>query len=216
VKIFYNISDYDSNQGDFINWCYTIVTNASIDQFRRRIKAEKKENYIKISHNTLDPGSYDKLEARELVSILNEAVIKSGLSERQRLIWNHYRAGYDIPYIAKTILKNTGEASKNIVSRELWKIKRKLSLYLWTYYPDMADSCKRLEFLFSAELSFVRELDRGNIPDELRQLFELNKIKSPDKVIKPHDRKYIFWLMTNKDSPVYMARRENEKLNVYR
>jgi|GEM_PF-5010851 len=217
IKIFSNLDSYDADQGDFTNWCYSIITNASIDQFRKRLKDGKRIQHIKNTKNLphLNSEQHNQTEAKELKRIVNEAVSQAGLSQRQALIWQLYRAGHDIPYVAETALGNSGGPAKDIVSREIWKVKRKLSLYLWTNYPELADIYKKMEFLFSTGVCFIPELDKGNISDGLQREFESNKVKPPDKVIKPHSQKYLFWLMTSKDSPIYMARKERDKLNVY-
>jgi RNA polymerase sigma factor (sigma-70 family) len=213
IEIRYKIKEYDPGHGSFINWCCSIVNHSAIDQFRKRSREEKGISNIIIYTLSSDNVSHEILESKELSEILDEAEMKAGLSQRQTLIWKLYRVGYDIPYIAQSVLDDS-EASET-VSRDIWRIKRKLSVYLWTQYPDIADSYKKVILLFSMDPRFQIDLDKGKVTDELKQEFENQEISPPSKVIIPNKKQGNMWLITDKDKPIYLVRNEEVKLNVY-
>jgi RNA polymerase sigma factor (sigma-70 family) len=212
-KICSDIARYDPKKGDFSNWCYTIVTNAAIDELRKRElrrRFREKEGF-----SNLEPIRPLPPPDEGLADILDEAEEKADLSVRQKLIWRLYRSGDDVSSIAMIVMEDTSDSAKATVSRDIWRAKRKIELYLWKCYPDLAELYANVMLLFSIELRCQDDLDNGKIPRELRQEFENRKITSLGKVIIPNNKKGIMWLITDKDRPVYLVCKEKDRLNIY-
>ena len=76
---------------------------------------------------------------------------------------------------------------------------------------------KRSGVLFSAGLKFQSDLDSGNIPEKLRQVFENNGISISQNVTVSIERTGSKWLITDGDAKkTYSVRKDEGKLNIYR
>jgi len=231
IKISRNIDRYDPDKSTFSNWCYRIVKNAAIDQFRKRVREKVQPLRIVPSSSSTEPDPEDKKEAEmpssgplpdraaeagEVLRIINEAEEKAGLSTRQKLVWRLYRAEHDISSIAMSVMGNMDDKAQAAVHRDKWRAGKKIEVYLWTNYPDWSESHQKVTLLFGTESKFQTDLDNGSISEELQREFENHSITPPRNVIVPGRKKGSMWLITDKDKPIYLVRKERDRLNVYR
>lgn len=212
IKVINSIKIYNPNSNTFANWCYSIIRNKAIDQLRKRLKS-KEQNPVNLYVLAIaDNDPHEELESKDLSHIIDEASEYAGLSQRQRMIWQLYRAGYDIEHIADVVLRRSDNKAKESISCDIWRIKRKLSLYLWIYYPDLAEIYSKLTFLFSIEPIYQFDLNQGIVPKSLRE--KLPNIPSA-KIIVPKKRNSDLWLLNVLNRNIYLIRKENDILCIY-
>jgi len=70
--------------------------------------------------------------------------------------------------------------------------------------------------LFSIDMAFQSDLDKGSISDELRKKFKDSYVELSECVTVLISEKDSRWLITNRDNkPTYIVRKERDQLNVY-
>lgn len=228
VNICHNIGKFDPDKGDIASWCHRIAANAATDQFRKRHRERtiplrivpsmdsdlEGEKEVEILSDAPKPDKV--ILSREISEIIDEAEKNAGLSTRQKLIWRLHRAGYDISFAAMTAMGDVNDRTRAAVSRDIYRAMRKIELYLWTNYPDWSELYRNIVFLFGVGLELQIHLDKGNIAEELQTEFRDRELVPPRKVIIPNKKKGILWLITAKDSPIYLVRKEKRRLDIYR
>ena len=70
--------------------------------------------------------------------------------------------------------------------------------------------------LFNVELKYQTDLNRGTLPDELRQAFKRNKIVLSRNVKVSLEKEDSEWLIVDKNNDrVYTVKRDGDRLNIY-
>jgi hypothetical protein len=94
--------------------------------------------------------------------------------------------------------------------------RQKLIKSVASQRPDLLELLNQIHtsLLFSAKLDFQSDLDKGTIPEELKQKFEENKTPLSQRATVSVEQAGTKWLITNR-SKKYSIRKEGSRLNIY-
>jgi hypothetical protein len=94
--------------------------------------------------------------------------------------------------------------------------RQKLIKSVASQRPDLLELLNQIHtsLLFSAKLDFQSDLDKGTIPEELKQKFEENKTPLSQRATVSVEQAGTKWLITNRPKK-YSIRKEGSRLNIY-
>ena len=113
LKVWNNISSFDSQKGSFNSWITTIAHNTAIDKLKRKDKT--------VEYN--DEILYEALDNIHLKGLIDEIlVIAEGLNSKEKEL---FRLKYQEQLSTEQIMGKTG-LSKRAVESSLYRIRNKI------------------------------------------------------------------------------------------